>query len=90
MGIPGGASDYNHYLRAHETAHFAQQRVEGWGHFYWITAGDYEEHGMSQIYREPFTFENFAEKYALDRVGYYYPSLNKRQTRFPHKMIITH
>lgn len=57
MGIPGGASDYNHYLRAHETAHFAQQRVEGWGHFYWITAGDYEEHGMSQIYREPFTFE---------------------------------
>ena len=76
-------ADYNDFLRAHETAHFAQQRELGFGGFYGRTLSEYLKFGMRNVYNTPETLEFHANRFAFNRLGYYYRSLYNRRTRFP-------
>jgi len=80
-GING--TDYSNYLRAHETAHFDQQRQMGFGSFYGRTGGEYLKHGLRHVYGVSGTLEYGADGYAFKRIGYYYKSLYNRRTSFP-------
>ncbi|WP_430409561.1 RHS repeat-associated core domain-containing protein [Kordia sp.] len=67
-----GDEDYNNYLRAHETGHYAQQREMGVFKFYTQTISEYLKFGMNNVYGTPNTLEYNADRYALQQVGYYY------------------
>ena len=74
-----GNDDYDHYLRAHETGHFDQQRKMGLGHFYTRTAREYSRHGLRNVYGTSGTLEFLANRYSLSQIGYYYYN-GRRQT----------
>lgn len=65
-------AEYNEYLRAHETAHYAQQREMGFAGFYGRTAIEYMKYGLSKVYTTFGTLEYAADRYALRQVGYYF------------------
>jgi len=67
-----GNSDYNKFLRAHETGHFLQQRVLGFGKMYGLTARSYAKYGQIYSYFKPGTLEFGANMYSMHRLGYYY------------------
>jgi len=57
----------NQHLRAHETAHFIQQRIHGFGKFYGRTAKEYLINpGFKNVYGTRGTFEYQADQYATN------------------------
>ena len=64
--------DYNRYLIQHETGHLAQIDKMGGFNFYKQIIGEYLKYGLLDSYSIPGTLENLADKYAFNRLGYYY------------------
>jgi hypothetical protein len=56
--------EYNHFLRAHETAHYDQQINMGFANFYARTFYEYLKYGFRNVYDVPGTLEYNADKYA--------------------------
>ncbi len=81
-------NSYNEYLRAHETAHYAQQRKFGFANFYNRIVKEYSRatftnpNGLLGVYSTPGTLEIMANQYAFDKLGYYYDTrLKYRRVR---------
>ena len=72
--------DFNRYLQAHETGHYAQQIRMGFGGMYQKTLNDYSTYGLRNVYGTPGTLEYLADRYSLNRIGYYYNN-HGRQTK---------
>ena len=69
--VPGD-KDYNDFLRAHETGHYVQEIMLGYGKMYARTLKGYIKHGQIYSYFKPGTLEFGANMYSMHRIGYYY------------------
>ncbi|NJK97878.1 MAG: hypothetical protein HC905_25875 [Bacteroidales bacterium] len=74
-----GDTDYDRYILHHETGHLSQINRLGSFKFYSRTASEYAKHytkafglGIRPVYQTPGTLEFEANKYAFDKLGYYY------------------
>ena len=64
--------DFNRYLQAHETGHYFQEINLGFGRMYMKTLQDYFKYGLRSVYGTAGTLEYAADRYSLNRIGYYY------------------
>jgi RHS repeat-associated protein len=80
-GIGIDIDDFNQYLRAHETGHYAQEISMGFGKMYQTVLSQYFEYGQLQTYQTPGTLEYEANIYSLNLLGYYYTNDLRRITR---------
>ena len=76
--LRGMTAEYGDFLRAHETAHFLQQRILGFGEMYRRTIQNYLDNGMLYSYYKPGTLEWGANMYSLHRIGYYFTPFGKK------------
>jgi hypothetical protein len=81
IGYVEDVNDFNNYLRAHETGHYAQEIQMGFGRFYYQTLKEYLRFGAAFTYGTPGTLEYGANQYSLGQVGYYYNIYGQRLIR---------